>query len=93
MPIADTPSLFDKFLDLARRYIAEPDIVAGLELDEIAGQLKQRAAGELADSELTALLHRFRRAIPHQETETLAALLGAIDERAAAHGLSTGRTD
>ncbi|MCU0833708.1 MAG: hypothetical protein MUC77_04620 [Chromatiaceae bacterium] len=84
MPVTDLPQTFSRFERLAEAFIAQPSVVDGLDLDEAANHLKRVAAGR-EDAVLTALVHRFLRAIPRQEVATLSALLEEIRDRVAAH--------
>lgn len=81
MPTRSFEQTFERFSRLAANYLTDPSIPAGIVLDEAANHLK-RAAGQLPDPVLTALIHRFLRAIPPQDTATLAALLEQIQAQA-----------
>jgi hypothetical protein len=81
-------SIFRRFQELCDAYLENPDVLTGLALDEVVGQLKQAAAGQLQDQEMVRLLFELRRLIPRREPAEFRRLLDAVRNRAIEHDLS-----
>jgi len=80
-------ALYQRFLVLCDAYAENPELLTGLTLDEVAGQLKQACATELKDPVMQELLHRLLRAIPRGDVAEFHRLLDGIRAAALEHGL------
>lgn len=80
MTHARTSQLIPVFHQAASAYLARPGVLSGLELSEIASQLKQAAASELRDDTLGGLLHRCLRAVRAGDLPEAQSLIEAIGE-------------
>lgn len=81
-------ALYRRFLSLCDVYVDNPELLTGLTLDEVAGQLKQACATELHDPMMQELLHRLLRAIPRGDVAEFHCLLDDIRAAALEHGLT-----
>lgn len=81
-------ALYRRFLSLCEAYSANPELLTGLALDEVAGQLKQACASELGDPLLQELLHRLLRVIPRGDQAEFHRLLDRIRGAALEHDLA-----
>ena len=81
-------TLYRRFLSLCDAYAANPELLTGLTLDEVAGQLKQACATELQDPVMHELLQRLLRSIPRGDVAEFHRLLDGIRAAALEHGLT-----
>ena len=82
-----TEHLIKPFQQALAAYVAAPGVLAGLALDEVAGQLKQAAASELQDDPLVELLHRTLQAVRAGDAGQVATLGASVARRLEALGL------
>jgi hypothetical protein len=82
-----TEHLIKPFQQALAAYLAAPALIAGLALDEVAGQLKQAAASELRDDPLVELLHRTLQAVRAGDAVQVATLGASVAHRLEALGL------
>jgi hypothetical protein len=76
------------FFESAAAYLAQPGVVAAMDLAQSAERLKQAAACELADDALVALLHRLLAQVRAGDAAGVAEALGAVRARLATLGIA-----
>jgi hypothetical protein len=84
----DIDALYRRFQELCDAYVENPDVLTGLALDDVVGQLKQAAVSQLIDRRMMGLLYDLRRVIPRREPAEFQRLLGEIRDRAIEHNLA-----
>jgi len=88
MTLDDTQALYSRFLELSERFLDQPGVILGLELDGVTVNFKRACASRLGDPLMASALHDFLKAIAPQEIETLRSALEVVTEGARRHGLS-----
>jgi hypothetical protein len=69
------------FRDKARAFLASPNLMTGLELDDAAVTLKRYVLTELKDQSLASLLARFPKLIRALDVAALGPLVDEVEER------------
>ena len=85
MITVDIQNLSTQFAQQARKFVAAPSLMKGLDLDDVSMKLMQAVTGMLKDPNLMSDLHRFRQACRDRDMDQLAGLLEQIEDGLRSH--------
>jgi len=87
----DLQTRFDDFFRTADAYLADPNVMTGLELDEKAGRVRQHCFSKLKDDSLGQNVEAILGHIRNQESQQIREITDRIAEQLGKHDITVNR--
>ena len=81
--IESKEQVLGNFREKAQAFLAEPNPVTGIDLDDAVVTLKRYALSEMRDGSLGSLLGKFQKPIREANVELLSELIAELESRLA----------
>mgnify|MGYP000609160693 CR=1 FL=1 len=79
--IESKQQVLDNFREKARAFLADPNAINGIDLDDAAVALKRYVLSEMRDQETASLLARFPKLIRALDSASLSGMITDVERR------------